>query len=654
MKKIIAIVVMAMVSVVGINAQDLRLPNFFSDGMVMQRGEKIPVWGWGEPGKKVKVNMDGKNVFAKVNKQGEWKVYLPKMKAGGPYNMSVDYVRHGQAKKLATMEITPTVITVQNILIGDVFLCSGQSNMELPIRRCMDVVKDVVADYSNDKIRYLKFPHQYNYVKPNDNVRTLGWQNITPTNCAEVSGICYFMARYLQEYEDVPIGIINSAVGGTQVQAWMPNATLRKFPGYEEELAKQKYHQQNWPDSIKRMENKVAYDWEKTMTDEDRIVNEWKKPDYDFSWWKKVDIFSNWAQRRNGSFWFRKAFKVDAAEAGKKATLRLGAMKDADSVFVNGVFVGNTTYEYPPRIYAIPKGLLREGENVVMVHLMSQSGNANFTRGKLYQVEIGEKVITLADDKRQNAENDEDAWTYAVGAIMPRKPASTYFVDTPTGLYNAMIAPLRDFPIKAMLWYQGESNQGNTDTYASMLEAMVGAWRTQFKSEFPVAIVQLAGYMARHEQPFESGWTKIRNQQYIAANSIKNAGLVSIFDTGEWNDIHPQDKRTAGLRASLVMRKIAYGEEDLIAEGPKPINAVRIGDYVVVKFNPQTGKLKPFESPEASVTGDYELTVHVPEAKTATFNIKEGSLRYAWDDYPICKLYNEEGIPAPQFEIPIK
>lgn len=653
MKKVISITLLFVLAF-ALHAQDLRLPSFFANGMVMQRGEKIPVWGWGEPCKTVKVNMNGKNAFAKVNAQGEWKAYLPKMKAGGPYNMSVDYVVHGNANKLATLEVTPTVITVKNILVGDVFLCSGQSNMELPIRRCMDVVAMDVSNYSNNNIRYLKFPHQYNYVKPNDDVRTLGWQNITPQNCAEVSGICYFMARHLQEHENVPIGIINSAVGGTQVQSWMPNATLRTFPGYEEELSKQKYHQQNWPDSIMRLENKAAMEWERKMIGEDRIVNEWKKKDYDFSWWKKVDLFSDWAQRRNGSFWFHKSFAISASEAGKKATLRLGAMKDADSVFVNGVFVGNTTYEYPPRIYTIPEGVLRQGENEIVVHLMSQSGNANFTRGKLYQVEIGEKVITLADDSRKDAEEDADAWTYAVGAVMPRKPSSTYFVDCPTGLYNAMIAPLRDFPIKAMLWYQGESNIGNTDTYASMLQAMVASWRKQFKREFPVAVVQLAGYMSRHAQPFESGWTKIRHQQYLAADAMKNAGLVSIFDTGEWNDIHPQDKRTAGNRAALVMRKIAYGEKKLIAEGPKPVKATRIGDFVIVYFSKETGKLKPFDAPEARVTGDYELTVYVPEAKTATFNIKDGKLRYAWDDYPICVIYNEDGIPAPQFEIPLR
>lgn len=650
MRHILSLFIFALFSV-AVSAQTLRLPRFFADGMVMQRDSKLPVWGWGEPGQTIKVNLNGKNVFGKVNANGEWKVYLPKMKAGGPYNMSVDYVRHGQATKIATLELTPTVITVQNILIGDVFLCSGQSNMELPIRRCMDVVADDVKDYSNTQIRYLKFPHQYNYVQPNNDVRTNGWQDINPKNCGEVSGICYFMARYLQAEKNVPIGIINSAVGGTQVQSWMPRATLIDFEGYADELAKQKYHQQNWPDSIMRLENKAFADWQDTMMRQDTILNRWRTPGYDFSSWHKVNLFADWSKGKNGAYWFRKVFTLDKRQEGKDAILRLGAMKDADSVFVNGTFVGNTTYEYPPRIYKVPAGILREGTNDIVVHLMSQSGRANFTSGKLYQLEIGDDIIRLADSSGKTSLNDD--WTYAVGTEMPRRPSSTYFVDCPTGLYNAMIAPLRDFPVKAAMWYQGESNVGNTSSYGAMLQAMIGAWRKQFGSNFPVAIVQLAGYMSRHDKPFESGWTQIRNQQYRAALSTPNTALVSIFDTGEWNDIHPQDKRTAGYRASLVMRRLAYGEKSLVAEGPTPVSAKRVGDSIVVTFSKATGKLRPVSDPAIRVTGDYELTIPA-SISTVTFNIKDNRLRYAWDDYPITVLYNEQGIPSPQWEVSLQ
>jgi sialate O-acetylesterase len=477
MKKILLLTMM-LVACTMMQAQgpSLQLPKFFADGMVLQRDAKIPVWGKGLAGSRVVVAINGKTAKSKVQADGTWKVYLPKMKAGGPYTMTVTQTRvTGDA-----LEDQQT--KVNNVLVGDVFLCSGQSNMELPIRRCMDVVGDMVKDYSNDQIRYLKFPHQFNFVRPNDDVHCLPWQNITPQNCAEVSGICYFMARELQKEYGVPIGIINSAVGGTQVQAWMPHDVLATFPGYDKELAKAKYHQVNWVDSVRRAENRAGREWDEKMMATDTVVNRWKTEGYDFSAWETVDMFSNWSKGKNGSYWFRTTIDLPAGLAGQKALLRFGAMKDADTIFVNGQYVGNTTYEYPPRVYTVKEGILRAGQNDIVVHLMSQSGMGNFTKGKLYQLEVGDKVFPIAPQLQM-----------AVGSIMPRRPASTYFVDTPTGLYNAMIAPLQDFPVKAMLWYQGEANLSRPDGYADLLEAMVTAWRGQFKSDFPVVIMQLPG-----------------------------------------------------------------------------------------------------------------------------------------------------------------
>lgn len=615
---------------------DVRLPRFFSDGMVLQRDAKIPVWGWGKAGETITVTLNGKSAKTTVADDGTWKVFLPKMKAGGPY------------------ELTANSKTISNVLIGDVFLCSGQSNMELPIRRCMDVVADLVKDYSNDNIRYIKFPHQFNYVRPNDDVQALPWQNITPQNCAEVSGICYFMARELQEKYGVPVGIINSAVGGTQVQAWMPHDVLATYPGYAEELLKRKYHQENWVDSIRNLENEAGNAWENEMRAKDTIANVWNKEGYDFSTWKSVDMFSNWSNNKNGSYWFHTTVTLPKELAGKKGLLRFGAMKDADYIYVNGKVVGNTTYEYPPRNYTVPEGVLHEGENDIVVHLMSQSGRPNFTQGKLYQLEIGELTFPISKELQM-----------AVGCTMPRKPASTYFVDTPTGLYNAMIAPLKDFPVKGMLWYQGESNLGTTGIYASLLEGMVGAWRKQFGKEFPVVIMQLPGYMSKHDQPVETGWTQIRHQQLIASQNIKGAALAPTIDTGEFNDIHPQDKQVAGHRAALQMEKLAYGEKNIVSSGPMPEKTAFVNGKAVITFSKTTGVLKgkdgskklnnfavkidgKFQWAKAEITGDYTVTVDLPNGAS------EGVIiRYCWDDYPTPSLYNADGIPAPQFQCPL-
>jgi sialate O-acetylesterase len=566
------------------------------------------------------------------------------MKAGGPYDMVISEM---------SSKTREAVITIENVLVGDVFLCSGQSNMELPIRRCMDVVANEVKDYSNDNIRYLKLPHQFNYVRPNDDVMVRPWQNITPQNCAEVSGICYFMARELQERYKVPIGIINSAVGGTQVQAWMPQQVLAPFEGYDKEFQKTKYHQENWVDSIRRLETRAGMGWDRRMVATDTVVQRWKRADYNYGGWQQTDIFSNWSKGKNGSYWFHTTIDLPASVEGKPALLRLGAMKDADSTFVNGTCVGNTTYEYPPRNYNVKEGLLKAGRNDIVVHLMSQGGHANFTRGKLYQLEVDGQVFPIGSD-----------WQMAVGCHMPSRPTSTYFVDCPTGLYNAMIAPLKNLPVKGILWYQGESNQGNTSTYSAMLEAMTTAWRQQLgKSNLPLVIMQLPGYMGSHEQPHESGWTRIRHEQYLASQRIKNAALAPTFDTGEFNDIHPQDKKTAGHRAALQMEKLAYGEKAIVSSGPTPIKVNIKNGRAMISFDRKSGrlvckgdKLKNFaikvdgkyQWADATIDNDYTVAVEVPRGTNHT------TIRYGWDDYPTPSLYNEEGIPAPQFQIETK
>ena len=637
MKRFITMFIAVSLSMTAVVAQNLSLPSFFADGMVIQRGEKIPVWGKAQSGKTITVVFNGKKTTTTTGPAGQWKVYLPKMKAGGPYTLTVS---DGTDSR-----------TISNVLVGDVFLCSGQSNMELPIRRCMDVVAAKVKEYSNDQIRYLKIPQQYNYVRPNDNMRILPWQNITPQNCAEVSGICYFMARELQEKYKVPIGIINSAVGGTRVEAWMPQHVLATFDAYKNEFSKQKYLQENWPDSVRRMENAAAARWERDMTASDKIVNEWRKPGYDFSGWKEVEMFKNWSGGKNGSYWFHTTVDLPATMAGKVGVLRFGAMKDADSIFINGQFVGNTTYQYPPRIYNVKAGILKSGKNDIVVHLMSQSGRPSFTPGKLYQLEVGGEVFKLTDKLQM-----------AVGCTMQPKPSSTYFVDGNTGLYNAMIAPFQDLPFKGILWYQGESNMGNTGSYASLLKAMVGAWRKQFGKELPVVIMQLPGYMQHHGQPVESGWTQIRHQQYLASQQISKAALAPTLDTGEAVDIHPQDKDVAGHRAALQMEKMAYGEK-LVSDGPAPLKAIVKDGRVIISFCKKSGELAvkgekltdfailtggKYQLAEACITGPYTIEIALPAGTEAT------SVRYCWDDYPHPTLFNKEGIPAPQFQIEVK
>lgn len=645
MKKIFAFLTI-LAAALGAHAQ-LSMPRFFSDGMVVQRGEAIPLWGKGTAGSTVVAQLNGKKAKAKVAADGTWQLQLPKMKAGGPYELTVS-------------DGNTAHIHIKDVLVGDVFLCSGQSNMELPIQRCMDAVADKVKGYSNNQVRYLKLPHQFNYMRPNDDCQINPWVALSPETMGPIGAVCYFTGRNLQEAENVPIGIINSSVGGTRVECWMDRPTLASFPAYTDELAKRKYHQEDWVDSVRRAENRAGFEWERTMLQRDTISGRWKQADYSFAEWPSVDIFSRWAfdapttdgQGRYGAYYFHKQLTLTAGQAGKEALLRLGAMKDADSVFVNGTFVGFTSYEYPPRNYKVPAGILREGANDIVIKLMAQTGNPNFTSGKLYQLEVGDDVIKI-----------DQQWQMRRGSAMKAKPGSTYFVDTPTGLYNAMIAPFRNLPIKGAVWYQGESNQGGKQ-YSELLQAMVKSWRKQFGREFPIVVIQLAGYMQHHDKAMQnSGWCNIREAQFDAAAKLNNAALATAIDLGEWNDIHPQRKDELGRRVALQLRRLAYGEKNLVSEGPRAISAQFVDGSIVVKYDAKTGAIRPFESSDefavradgnyvyahAERVDDYTVRVSLPEGMgTPT------SLRYAYDDYPTVKLYNTDGIPSPQFTIEVK
>lgn len=630
----------------------LRLPGIFSDGMVMQRYAPVPVWGWGKAGEKVKVTIADKAKTVKVGKDGKWKVSMPELPAGGPYKLTVTE----KGKNPQTLAI--------DLFIGDVFLFSGQSNQELPIRRCMDnkTVAETAKVYTNDNIHYLKLPHQFDFATPKDDCNAPKWVTINPKTAAEIAAVSYFVGKEIQEYAKVPVGIINSSVGGTRVEAWMSYANLSQFPEYKEILKDRKYHQKNWVDSVRNAENEAIRAWNARREQSDTILSRWQKPGYDFSSWKPVDIFSQFFTKGkpHGTYWFRTTFHLSKADVeankGVKALIRLGAMKDADVTFVNRKRVGNTTYEFPPRKYSFDSSILHEGENEVVVQLVAEKGLPNFTKGKLYQLELKDTTILLAD-----------GWQMAVGANMEPCPPSTYFVDTPVGLYNAMIHPLGQLYIRGMVWYQGEANTGRPFHYQEYLTAMIDEWHTQFptirqsKSPWPSVIVQLAGFMGRHDKMIKSGWCDLRAQQFAICHpaltsSLKpadNAVFATALDCGEANDIHPQSKPVVGHRIALQLMKHVYGE-NVVSEGPVPVRCERKDGRIVITFSAETGKLRPFDDGIAHTSGDYELTVDVKameNAKSSTYGISGSTFCYAHDEFPLCTIYNEDGIASGAFNI---
>ena len=524
-----------------VNAK-VKLPALISDGMVLQREQPIKVWGTADAGESVQVKFlknapptgvkGGKlkvayTVTADAN--GRWTLTLPAMKPGGPYILQVNDIE------------------LKDILVGDVWLCSGQSNMELPVSRVTDMFRDEISAYENTNIRQLKVPNIFNFHAPQTDLPDyVVWKPLTQENVMNFSALGYFFAKAMYEKNSIPVGLINSSWGGTPVEAWISEEGLKEFPKYIND--KRQYEDDAYLKSIKQTEGLSFYRWNTSLYRGDAGLHEatpWYAANYNDKDWKTVDLFStDWGTNGlnpiNGSHWFRKEVEVPQDWNGKEATLRLGCIVDADSVYVNGTFVGTVSYQYPPRIYTIPAGVLKAGKNTVTIRLISNNGYPHFVKEKPYKIVCGNEEVSLQGE-----------WKYRLGASMPPAPGMMFFCYKPVCLYNAMIAPLQNYGIRGVLWYQGESNVDRRNEYAALLTAMIADWRSTFGNpELPFYIVELADFLSRDDVSGRQAWAEMRKEQAKVAETNRNTRLIRNSDLGEWNDIHPLDKKTLGQRAA--------------------------------------------------------------------------------------------------------
>lgn len=520
----------------------VKLPALISDGMVLQREQPIKVWGTADAGESVQVKFlknatptgvkGGKlkvayTVTADAN--GRWTLTLPAMKPGGPYILQVNDIE------------------LKDILVGDVWLCSGQSNMELPVSRVTDMFRDEIAAYKNTNIRQLKVPNIFNFHAPQADLPDyVAWKPLTQENVMNFSALGYFFAKAMYEKNSIPVGLINSSWGGTPVEAWISEEGLKEFPKYIND--KRQYEDDAYLKSIKQTEGLSFYRWNTSLYRGDAGLHEatpWYAANYNDKDWKTVDLFStDWGTNGlnpiNGSHWFRKEVEVPQDWNGKEATLRLGCIVDADSVYVNGTFVGTISYQYPPRIYTIPAGVLKAGKNTVTIRLISNNGYPHFVKEKPYKIICGNEEVSLQGE-----------WKYRLGASMPPAPGMMFFCYKPVCLYNAMIAPLQNYGIRGVLWYQGESNVDRRNEYAALLTVLIADWRSTFDNpELPFYIVELADFLSRDDVSGRQAWAEMRKEQAKVAETNRNTRLIRNSDLGEWNDIHPLDKKTLGQRAA--------------------------------------------------------------------------------------------------------
>lgn len=618
----------------------VSLPKLISNGMVLQRGTSIPVWGWASPGEKVTVSFDGKNHITNAAANRKWTVKLEPMSAGGPYTMEITASNH---------------ITIQNILVGDVWICSGQSNMELKMDRVKNKYPDVVANSDNPNIRQFLVDQKYSFSAPLDDVKSAGWKPADPKNVLQFTAVGYFFAKELYQKYKVPIGLILSSWGGTPAEAWMSEDALKAFPKYDE-IAK-KLQDTATVNQISRNDNSLRDAWYKQVKQQDEGLanagSKWYSAGYNASGWGTLKMPGYWEDQGvkniDGVVWLRKELDLPASTSGKNARLILGNIVDIDSTYINGLKVGTTSNRYQPREYQVPQNLLKPGKNVITVRVINREGPGGFVKDKPYQLITDGQTIDLAGD-----------WQYKTGVAVKPLPAGTIFAYQPLCLFNGMIAPLIPYAIKGVIWYQGEANSSKGLEYRSLFPALISNWRQKWgQGEFPFLYVQLASYMATKSEPAESKWAELREAQ-LKTLSVPNTGMAVASDIGEWNDVHPLDKEDVGKRLALAAAKVAYHQPNVVYSGPIYQSMKKEGNKIIITFN-NTGsgllakggmELKYF-----SIAADdkqfvwAKARIHGNTVVVWSDDIKNPvAVRYAWADNPEgANLYNREGLPASPF-----
>ncbi len=634
----------------------VRLPRLVGNDMVLQRDTPLNLWGWADPGERVEITFQDKKYSARANRQGEWKIELGAFPAGGPYTMQV------------------SDIELRNVMVGEVWLCSGQSNMETYIYRVMDAMADEVREFDYPDIRYFRVPTTYTFEGPETDLAGGQWKPATRGNISDFSAVALFFGKELYDLYGVPVGLINNAVGGSPIEAWISPEYAKNHPRLWASV--EKFFQPGYLDSL-RTASAVRGGGQRRgnpFNDNDPGVGKWFRPDTDVSDWGTMALPGYWAdkgvERMPGTMWFRKEVDLTAAQAAGEATLRMGTIIDSDSTWVNGTFVGNITYQYPPRIYNVPRGVLKQGRNVIVTRVTSNSGRGGFVEEKPYQLIVGREGGAWGTGGEEIDLTGD--WLFHTGAQIAPAPSSGSgggvrmapmpSQNSPTALYSGVIAPLRNFAIRGFVWYQGESNTGMAAEYADLARDLIEGWRKDWNDpQKPFLYVQLPILgKERKGLPSESGWAELRDVQRQTLK-IPNTGMATTLDAGEWNDIHPQNKKPVAQRLALEARRVAYGEsgvsgsgplfEEMRVEGSDAILTFRcIGSELYTNLDLSgfaiAGADKKYVWANAVVLRGNTVRVWSPAVPNPV------AVRYAWADNPAgANLRDKRGIPASTFEV---
>ncbi len=654
--------------------QPSRLPfvhTLFTSHMVLQRDVAAPIWGWGAPGESISVvvaDEKGGNratATAVAGADGKWMTKIGPFAAGGPLTLTIKGAKEQ--------------VVLTDVLVGDVWLCSGQSNMGIPVRTAANATEEI-AQAKYPGIRSFTVGFYPSYV-PLPTPLPAAWEVCTPETVASFSAVGYYFARDIHQAEKIPIGIIHSSVGATAAEVWISGDGLRKYMPYD-------FHDQLATLATNIGDPAVDYfkeveQWAAAVDPESAKKQITSDPNLNTADWMDMAVPKPWEEAGlsnfDGMVWFRTVVDIPAAVAGKPAVLALGSIRDTDITWLNGTLVGCNQNKGSYRRYRINGALLKPGRNLLVVAVVNINGPGGFSgepRGMMLNSEAASTNVHLAG-----------IWKARPGAAMKDltrafpKPKTGYY-KTITGLYNGMIGPLAPFAIKGALWYQGEASWPFWLQYRRLLPALIADWRDQFQvGEFPFLIVSLATQGGKQTHPTEPGYGEVREAMWRTVRKVPNTGLAVAADLGDEpvSNIHPKNKQDVGRRLAMVARQLVYGEKELLVSGPEftemmlerknadPDPATVSPDKEFVKefktrlyfkhvggglvFKPGNakpngfavaGEDKNFVWADAVIEGD-TVVVSAPGVVVPRY------VRYGWAYNPIITLFNKEGLPAIPF-----
>lgn len=615
----------------------------FRDHAVLQRGRSIPVWGRARPGETVTVRLAGASTSARADRTGEWHARLPAMPAGGPYALRATSAS-GAAQDMA------------DVLVGDVFLCSGQSNMELPVKQALNAANELLAS-PDDGVRLMTVAHATALTPLETLPAPAVWSAAAADTAADFSAACFFMARNLRKlHPTVPLGLIHSSWGGTPINAWRSEVAVAT-EGRSPRLALLDAYRRD-PAAAERA---LGGAWELWWSEHVGTAAErapWRDPGAEASW-APVPSLSDWqlwpdpAMRSyRGVVWYRASVGLTAAQARNGAAFLLGRVSRNDRIWVNGVTIGGGFIEGVRR-YTLPPGLLKPGENAVTIAVWRGYGRYGLTGGDAFhgiETAGGERIAATRWRYRRSAPT--------LAGTLPQPP---WIAGSGLAiLYNAMIAPLRDYGLAGVAWYQGEQDRDEPKPYQTRLAGLMAEWRAQFgRPDLPFLIAQLSTIGPRSTAPEESPLAEIREAQRRAVAGDRHAALAVTADLGEAIDIHPANKQDVGARLARAARFAVYGEV-IPASGPRPAEAVRAGDAVEVRFADVTAALATLGGSHAvgfqlcgAEPGSCrwaDATVRGATARLETDGQPATRVRFCWAETPVCNVVDGSGLPAQPFE----